>query len=189
MANALTAIRFLLIAPFAWLMAAPGGSAPWAAAIFAIAVATDLLDGWIARLRGTASPRGQLFDHVADVLFATAGLAAGAARGAFPWVLPVLVAAAFAQYALDSYWLDRARQLRASQLGRYNGILYFVPLGGDIVARLGADSVRPLVTAIAWLLVATTLASMADRLIAVVRARDRGAAASPGGRTGVPPPR
>jgi phosphatidylglycerophosphate synthase len=184
MANALTAIRLLLIAPFAALMAAPGArAAAWAGLVLAAAIASDLLDGMIARRRGTASSAGRLFDHTTDVLFVTSGLAAGALRGAFPWILPVLVAAAFAQYAIDSYWLDRARQLRPSRLGRYNGILYFVPLGGDILVRLGVGALRPLVTAIAWFLVASTLLSMGERLVAAIRAQGRRAGASPAGET------
>ncbi len=190
MANALTAVRLLLAVPFALLMAASDArSALWAAVLLAGAIATDLLDGVIARRRGTASSAGRLFDHTTDVLFVTGGLAAGAVRGAFPCALPVLVAAAFAQYAIDSYWLDRAGQLRASRLGRYNGILYFVPLGGDILVRLGLGFLRPPVTAIAWLLVASTVMSMAERLIAAIRARGRKAAASPGAGTGARPRR
>ncbi len=97
------------------------------------------------------------------------------------------MAAAFAQYAIDSYWLDRAGQLRPSRLGRYNGILYFVPLGGDVLVRLGWGALRPVVTTIAWLLVASTLLSIADRLSAALRARGRRAGGSPaGGREGPP---
>jgi hypothetical protein len=118
------------------------------------------------------------------VLFVTSGLAAGATRGAFPWILPVLVGTAFAQYVVDSYWVDRARRLRPSRLGRYNGVLYFVPLGGDLLVRLGSSSLRPAVTAVAWLLVASTLVSIGDRLIATVRARRPAARASPGAGTG-----
>ena len=182
-AHALTALRLLLVIPFAVLMAGSGAAgAAWAALVLAAAVATDLLDGMAARRHGTASPAGRLFDHLTDVLFVVGGLAAGALRGAFPPVLPLLVALAFAQYVIDSYWLDRAGRLRPSRLGRLNGILYFAPLGGDILVRLGAQALAPLVTALAWLLVASTLGSMGERLAAVVRAR--GAGASPGGGTG-----
>ena len=44
-----------------------------------------------------------------------------------PLVLPGLVAAAFVQYTLDSRALAGQR-LRASALGRWNGIAYFVLL-------------------------------------------------------------
>jgi phosphatidylglycerophosphate synthase len=173
MATALTAIRLLLVAPFALLMArADAGHAALAGLVLALAIATDLLDGPLARRRGTASAAGAAFDHTTDFLFVTSGLAAGALRGAFPWVLPVLVAAAFAQYVVDSYWIHRHRRLRPSRLGRYNGILYFAPLAGDIAARAAIPALRPAVTALAWLLVASTLLSIGERLVLTLRRRE-----------------
>ena len=189
MANALTVVRLLLALPFAVCMAAPDARhAAWAAVILAAAIVTDLADGALARRLGTASAAGRLLDHTADVLFVTTGLVAGAVRGAFPWILPVLVAAAFAQYAIDSYIVARARELRPSRLGRYNGILYFVPPGGDIAVRLGGHALRPLLTAIVWLLVASTLLSMGERLFLAVTARRRIVPASPDGETRARPP-
>lgn len=189
MANLLTAVRLALAVPFALFIAKEDTAyAPLAALAMAIAIATDLLDGRVARRRRTASAWGGTFDHTADFLFVTGGLAAGAARGVFPWILPLLVTAAFAQYVIDSYWLHRQRTLRASRLGRYNGILYFVPLCGDILVRLGLAAVRPLLLPIAWTLVASTLLSMADRLTAV-RTSSRKAPESPSGETADRPQR
>jgi phosphatidylglycerophosphate synthase len=182
MANLFTAVRVLLAWPFVLCMVPPDARhAAWAAVILAAAIASDVVDGAIARRLGSASAAGRLFDHTADVTFVMSGLVAGAARGAFPWVLPALVGAAFAQYVIDSYVIDRARALRPSRLGRYNGILYFVPLGGDILVRLGGHALRPLLVAIVWLLVASTVLSMGERLRAVVTARRRRAPVSPGG--------
>src|SRR5262245_46351791 len=153
MANALTALRLLLVVPFAWLMARPDAwSAALAGLVLAAAIATDLLDGVLARRRGTASAGGGLFDHATDCLFVTAGLAACAVRGALPWALVVLVPAAFVQYVADSFWGHRARRLRASALGRWNGLLYFAPLVGDVLVRLGLAPLGPLVTLAAWAL-------------------------------------
>src|SRR5262245_50001820 len=106
MANALTAIRLILTIPFAWLMAR-GESlhAALAALTLAAAITTDVLDGAVARRRGTVTAAGRALDHGADFLFVVSGLAAGAARGVFPWILPALVTAAFAQYVIDSYWI------------------------------------------------------------------------------------
>jgi CDP-diacylglycerol--glycerol-3-phosphate 3-phosphatidyltransferase len=172
MANALTALRFVLTVPFAFLMASGDARhAGLAALMLAAAIATDLLDGPVARQRGTATATGRAFDHTADVVFVTSGLAAGATRGAFPWVFPALVAAAFLQYVLDSYWMGRHSALRPSRLGRYNGILYFAPLGGDILVRLGMSALRPLVTAVVWMLVGSTVLSMAGRLASSWRGR------------------
>jgi CDP-diacylglycerol---glycerol-3-phosphate 3-phosphatidyltransferase len=181
MANVLTAVRLLLIVPFALLMARGGTRyAALAALMLVVAIATDLLDGPLARRRGTVSAAGGTFDHTADFLFVTSGLAAGASRGAFPWILPVLVAAAFMQYVADSYWLHRGRTLRTSRLGRYNGILYFAPLGGDILIRLGLTFLQPLLTLLVWILVVSTLISMGERLRALM-ALSRRARESPAG--------
>jgi CDP-diacylglycerol---glycerol-3-phosphate 3-phosphatidyltransferase len=166
MANTLTALRLFLVLPFAFLMArGDARSAIFALAIWVVALATDFLDGPIARRRGTVSSFSGTFDHTADFLFVTSGIFAGAFRGAFPWILPVCITAAFAQYVIDSYWIHRQSQLRGSRLGRYNGMLYFVPPCMDIVIRLGAGFLRPVLNVLVWILVLSTLVSMGERLL------------------------
>lgn len=186
MAHALTAARLLLVIPFALVMARGDAyHAAMGALALVAAIVTDLLDGVIARRRGTASTAGGVFDHTTDCLFVTSGLAAGASRGAFPWILPALVAAAFVQYVVDSYWLHRDRSLRTSRLGRWNGILYFAPLGGDILIRLGVNVLQPVLTLLVWALVVSTVLSMGERLWAVTALRRR-AHGSLAGETGDP---
>ena len=168
MANLLSLLRLLLAVPFALLVAR--GDSPWlAAALFCVAIASDLADGPIARARGTASGVGRALDHFADFAFVDLGLLAAAGNGALPWLLPVLVAAAFAQYVVDSYWLHRAGQLRMSALGRWNGILYFVPLGGALLVALGLDFLAAPTRWVAWALALATLVSIADRALSLRR--------------------
>jgi len=162
-ANATTAVRLLLIPPFVFLMSS-GHDAPLALAVYVVGLASDFADGPIARRRGTVSALGGTFDHTVDFLFVTSGLFAGAWRGAFPWILPSLIVAAFAQYFIDSYWIHRHGRLRKSTLGRYNGMFYYVPLGVDILIRLGAGFLHPLLTLLVWGLVASTIVSIAQRL-------------------------
>jgi len=166
-ANLLSLSRLLTVLPFALLVARGGAAnAAWAGGLFVLAIVTDLADGPLARKRGTANALGRVLDHGSDFLFVCSGLAAAAARGHVPWLLPVLVAVAFAQYVIDSYWLHRARELRMSALGRWNGILYFVPLGGAILIELGLGFLAAPNTVVAWGLVASTVASIADRALA-----------------------
>jgi phosphatidylglycerophosphate synthase len=167
-AHALTAVRVVLIAPFAcWMYTGTARAAALACVALVAAIASDSLDGAVARRCGTQSAFGRAFDHGTDCAFVTAGLAALAARGSVPWLLPALVALAFAQYVVDSYWLHRQRELRMSELGRWNGILYFVPLGADIALRLGIAAPASTLCALAWLLIGSTLISIADRALAV----------------------
>lgn len=168
MAHALTGLRLALVLPFALAMAQPGAVAGFLCLVLlGIAIASDLADGPLARARGSASEFGRVFDHGTDFLFVCAGLVAAAQRGALPVLLPLLVALAFAQYAGDSYVRGRERVLRMNALGRLNGILYFAPLVLDSLARLGVGVFGLLASVAAWLLVASTLASIADRLLAL----------------------
>ncbi len=185
LANGLTLLRLALVPGL--VAAILGDAAEIATAIFALAVATDVADGRIARRRAEASSLGGALDHAVDAAFVTAGAAALAARDALPALLPLLVAVAFLQYALDARTPEGA--LRASRLGRWNGIAYYaivaVPLVRDALG-LGWPGPR-LVLVLGWLLVASTILSMADR-IRLAR-RSRRARGSPGAGTGARSPR
>lgn len=163
-ANALSALRLAGAGPLAW--AAAAGEAGLALGLFAAAVASDLLDGRVARRFGEESPLGGLLDHGADAATVCLGLGALAWRGEVPALLPALIAVAFVQYALDSRAFSGQR-LRASSLGRANGIAYFALLGA-LLARdaLALPAPGPAVaSALAHLLAALTLLSIATRAL------------------------
>lgn len=169
-ANGLTALR-LLAAPLCAWYAATGKWWP-ALTLFALAVLTDLLDGMAARRFGQATRSGGFFDHATDCTFVTATLAGLASAGWAPWLLVVLIPSAFMQYSLDSGVLA-GRALRTNVLGKANGIGYFV-LPGTVIGRqaFGLEWLPLLlIDVLAWALVATTLASMGERLLFLVRIR------------------
>lgn len=161
-ANALTGLR-LLAAPLC-AVAIVEGAATGAVLLFALAVVTDLADGRLARRRGEESALGGLLDHATDATFVSLGLAALAYLGAVPVLLPILVALAFVQYMLDSKTLA-GRPLRASWLGRWNGIAYFVLLGTPVIRdALGLTwPGNAIVLVLGWALALSTLASMLNR--------------------------
>ena len=171
-ANALTLLRLALAPALAWALLAD--EPLWAAGCFGLAVATDLLDGWVARRFDEVSPLGGLLDHAVDATLVTCGSAALAWQGLLPALLPALIAIAFLQYALDSRLFPGA-SLRGSVLGRWNGIAYYGVVGIPIVRDLlGLGWPGPgLLQGLGWLLVASSLASIVDRLRALRRARAR----------------
>jgi phosphatidylglycerophosphate synthase len=175
MANAVTAVRLVLMLPVAVALAHPTLLTPGVVALMlAVAIASDALDGPIARRRGTASPRGMLFDHTTDCVFVTGGLTGAALAGSITPMLPALIPLAFGQYVVDSYVWSRRRQLRASFLGRWNGIFYFVPIVLITIARLPvpprfASFLGDGAGALGYLLAASTVASMIDRATTPVR--------------------
>jgi phosphatidylglycerophosphate synthase len=179
MANALTGVRLALLLPVAAALARPELLAPGVVALLlGLAIASDFLDGPLARRTGTASPRGMLFDHGTDCLFVTGGLTGAAIAGAVTPILPALIPFAFGQYVVDSYVWHRQRQLRASFLGRWNGILYFAPLVLVTAARLPfpsgfASFLQRAAAVLAWLLAASTVASIIDRATTPFRSGER----------------
>ena len=65
-ANALTSLR--LIAAWPFYFSIESGAWRVACGLFWMAVASDLVDGRVARARGESSALGGLLDHASDVL-------------------------------------------------------------------------------------------------------------------------
>lgn len=170
LSNGITATRLIAV-PF-FYCALVGEAWGLAFTLFWLAVATDMVDGRVARARGEVSAFGGLLDHASDATFVALGLIALAAAGQIPFALPVLVVVAFLQYVLDSRSLE-GRTLRTSLLGRWNGVFYFLPLG-IVVSREALDLRWPgdgIVLALGWVLVVTTLLSIVDRAWTLLSAR------------------
>jgi phosphatidylglycerophosphate synthase len=185
LSNAITLLRLASV-PF---MGRAVFAGQWrvAALLFWLAVGTDFADGRIARARGETSRLGGFLDHASDACFVSTGLAVLALQDRLSFALPVLLVVAFVQYVLDSRWLA-GRPLRASRIGRWNGVLYFVPLG-IVVTRESLALARPtdaVVSVLAWALVGSTTISIADRALTLLHLqRDGGLADDP--RTGPGP--
>lgn len=170
LANLLTALRLLLIAPLVLLITGSENWPPWCLLlVLLVAIGSDYFDGIAARHAGTASARGQLFDHGTDFLFVTSGLFAAALQEMISIWLPLLIVIAFSQYVLDSYFLFRQKQLRMSLLGRWNGIFYFAPLLLIAADQASSLPVASLLPTLAWLLVVSTVLSITDRALAPLR--------------------
>lgn len=161
-------MRLLIALPCAYAIWT--GAWPTAAVLFVIAVATDMSDGIVARRRGEVSAFGGLLDHSIDALFVTVNLAALAAAGLITPLLAPLAIASFTQYVWDSKALSGA-PLRASVLGRWNGIGYYVIVGTATIKH-ALDVAWPtsqIIGIAAWLLVVSTVISMGDRAYALWR--------------------
>jgi len=182
MANAISVTRLLLALPFTLVMFHPDPRfALFAGVLFLVAILSDVIDGMIARRSGSTSALGRTLDHTADFVFVTSGLSAASLRGPIPWLLPLLITLAFLHYVVGSFRVRRQLELRMSRLGRWNGILYFVPLGGEILARLGLPELMAPAVWVSWALVVTTLVSIGERL-GSLQLRPPATPGSPGAR-------
>ncbi|MFT4561500.1 MAG: phosphatidylglycerophosphate synthase [Gammaproteobacteria bacterium] len=135
-----------------------------AVSIFSVVVISDFLDGFIARRWHQLSARGALIDHGSDAVFVSSMTGYFAYLGVLPPMLPVLIAVAFIQYSIDS-GKQRNTGLRASSIGRWNGIAYFVITGLAVAVHLFiVDSLaRDILNSFAYLLCVSTGVSILAR--------------------------
>src|SRR4029079_13466816 len=99
------------------------------AAIFAIASATDWLDGYLARRRGQVTGLGQWMDPLADKLLVTAALISLVANGlASAWMVAVILGREFAVTVLRSIVHARGQALPASSIGKIKMVAQVVAI-------------------------------------------------------------
>jgi CDP-diacylglycerol--glycerol-3-phosphate 3-phosphatidyltransferase len=91
----------------------------WATALFAVAMATDWVDGWLARRSGSSSAMGSLLDPVADKILVLSVLIVLLGEGVFAgWVVAAIVAREFLVSGLRLAALERGVVLGARDLGK-----------------------------------------------------------------------
>src|SRR4029450_3079006 len=89
LANWLTTLRILLIPVFVTLLVYR--KAGWALVVFCAASLTDMLDGYIARKRGTQTRLGAFLDPVADKLLITSAFITLTYLKVIPFLVPAVV--------------------------------------------------------------------------------------------------
>ena len=133
-ADAVSLSRVALMVPLVRFVVA---GSPWALAVLAAIVASDLLDGPIARRLGTAGSRGALIDASCDVFVAlSAAIAAGLSDARYLG-LAAIMSMAFLSYGALSLIIGRFAYTR---LGRYDGAVSY--------GLIAVASARPLLAAI-----------------------------------------
>jgi len=107
----------IVVVLFAWNFP---NHAYWATAVFAVAMATDQIDGWLARRRGISSPLGKLLDPVADKALILAMLVMLVGEGVAPgWMVALIVAREILVSGLRLAAIERGVVLGARELGRW----------------------------------------------------------------------
>ncbi|PWJ24652.1 CDP-diacylglycerol--glycerol-3-phosphate 3-phosphatidyltransferase [Branchiibius hedensis] len=95
MANGLTVLRILLVPLFGWLLLHDGGHQTWwrvaAFIVFAVASATDQVDGHLARSRNLVTDFGKMADPIADKALMGTALVGLSIIGALPWWLTIVI--------------------------------------------------------------------------------------------------
>lgn len=91
----------------------------WATAVFAAGMATDQLDGWLARRRNQTSALGSLLDPIADKVLVMATLAMLVGEGVAPaWMVAAILAREFLVSGLRLAAIERGVVMGARDLGK-----------------------------------------------------------------------
>src|SRR5438552_2775205 len=91
----------------------------WATALFIAAMATDQIDGWLARRGGRTTPLGSLLDPVADKILVLATLIVLVGESVVPgWMVAAIVAREFLVSGLRLAALERGVVMHARDLGK-----------------------------------------------------------------------
>ncbi|SCL30699.1 CDP-diacylglycerol--glycerol-3-phosphate 3-phosphatidyltransferase [Micromonospora nigra] len=131
-ANALTALRLVLVPVFAAAVVVSGMShAGWqivACLIFAVASATDLVDGWIARRFALVTAVGKVADPIADKALTGAALLLLSWYDRLPWWVTVVILARELGITVLRFWVIRHGVIAASRGGKLKTALQILAI-------------------------------------------------------------
>lgn len=93
--NAITITRILCAPVFLWMLLADAGADGalrwWAAVLFIVAIATDGIDGYLARKHGIVTDLGKLLDPIADKALTGVAFVGLSILGELPWWITAVV--------------------------------------------------------------------------------------------------
>jgi CDP-diacylglycerol---glycerol-3-phosphate 3-phosphatidyltransferase len=161
--NILTMLRIVLVPFFIWFLIAdaPGldsSNGPWrwaAAAVFAVAIYTDKLDGDIARSRGLITDFGKIADPIADKLLIGSALVMLSLLQELPWWVTILILVREWGVTALRFFVIRYGVIPASRGGKLKTVvqtaaifLYVIPLAA-LAPWLGAVAFAVMMAALA----------------------------------------
>ncbi len=139
--NALTVLRLALIPLFVVLVVAADGEGSYAvASVFALAGATDQLDGWLARRWRVQSEFGKYADPLADRLMIAAAVVLLWLDGRLPWpALAIVLARDLVLVGGYKLVVPRGYELSVSPLGKAATWVLYAALFLVLVTREGTE--------------------------------------------------
>ncbi|HEX5728733.1 CDP-diacylglycerol--glycerol-3-phosphate 3-phosphatidyltransferase [Microbacterium sp.] len=178
--NAITIVRILFAPVFLWLLLVDGGAdGPlrwWAAGLFIFAIATDGIDGWIARRYDIVTDLGKLLDPIADKVltgFAFVGLSI---LGELPWWITVVVLIREVGITVHRLVVSSSHVVAAAWMGKLKTVAQAVALSLALLPlwTLVGDWIFWVNGVTMTIAVALTVASGVDYVVTELRGARRG---------------
>jgi CDP-diacylglycerol--glycerol-3-phosphate 3-phosphatidyltransferase len=175
-ANIITALRILVAPVFLWMVIIDGGEdGLWrwfAALLFIAAIATDGIDGALARKRNLVTTSGILLDPIADKVLIGGALVALALVSDLPWWVVVVIMTREIGITLLRFFVLANRVIPASRGGKLKTIMQAITVSSWLVPTwvLLGDWVGVLNWVLMGLVIVITLVTGVDYLVKAFRA-------------------
>ena len=172
--NALTVFRILGVPVFLWLLLSHGGEDNtfrwWALGVFSLLMATDKLDGDLARKHNLITNFGKIADPIADKALMIGALVGLNIIGVLPWwVTAIIVVRELGITIWRMFMLRAGKVVPASKGGKLKTVtqtlavfLFIIPIGGAVTiiawAVMAAALIITVVTGVQYLLDARKVA-------------------------------
>jgi len=131
-ANALTALRIVLVPVFVVLMIASEMTSPGyriaAALAFGAASLTDFADGWIARAFNQVTSFGKVADPIADKALTGTALVLLSVYDALPWWVTIVIAIREIGVTALRFWVIRYGVIPATRGGKLKTVLQILAI-------------------------------------------------------------
>ena len=177
--NTITIVRILCAPVFLWMLLVDGGAdGPlrwWAAVLFIVAIATDGIDGWIARRYEIVTDLGKLLDPIADKVltgFAFIGLSILAE---LPWWITIVVLIREVGITVHRLVVASDHVVAAAWMGKLKTVAQSVALSLALLplASVVGDWIVWVNVVTMWIAVILTIASGIDYVVTEIRGARR----------------
>ena len=178
--NAITIARILCAPVFLWLLladAGTGGALRWAAGIvFIVAIATDGVDGYIARRYEIVSDLGKLLDPIADKVLTGVAFVGLSILDELPWWVTIIVLVREIGITIYRFLVVSDHVLAAAWMGKLKTVAQAVALSIALLPLASLSDATVWHSTVWWagtvtmtIAVVLTIASGIDYLVSEVR--------------------
>ena len=135
--NLITVVRILLAPLFIWMLLADAGQDGalrwWAAALFIVAIATDGIDGAIARRQNLVTDLGKILDPIADKVLTGGALVCLSILGELWWWVTIVILVREVGITVFRFAMLKDRVIPASRGGKLKTVLQSVAISLALV--------------------------------------------------------
>ncbi|WP_292834724.1 CDP-diacylglycerol--glycerol-3-phosphate 3-phosphatidyltransferase [Microbacterium sp.] len=179
--NAITVARILCAPVFLWMLLADDGAGGalrwWAAVLFIVAIATDGIDGYLARAHHIVTDLGKLLDPIADKVLTGCAFVGLSILAELPWWVTILVLVREIGITVHRLLVASTHVVAAAWMGKLKTVAQAVALSLALLpfGIVVGEWIHTVNTVAMWIAVILTIASGIDYVLTEVRAaRSRG---------------